>query len=287
MPSLLTLLSPWEFSPTVLVCCVGSGALFWRGILMRRRAGLTTGLWRAVSFFVGLVLIYVALQTYVDYVSQHMFWVHRLQHLVLHHLAPFLIVLAVPHEVMAHALPRWLRERYLVPLWRSRPVRWPYRMIQNPMAASVLFVGLIYFWLRPDIHFDAMLSARLYRLMNWSMVVDGLLFWWLMVDPRPPHAHRTPRYPIRILMLWAIMLPQIVIGAHIALSRSILYSVYSVCGRAWPIGPMVDQEMGGLITWIPAAMMSVIAILVVLRLWMHDSARRAAARAPAAMAPTD
>jgi len=280
VPPLLTLLSPWEFSPTVLVCTVAAGALFWRGLTVRRRAGRTTGVWRSLSFFVGLALIYIALQTYVDYLSQHMFWVHRLQHLVLHHLGPFLIVLAVPHEVMGCALPTRLRERVLVPLWRSWPVRIPYRVVQNPVIASVLFVGLIYFWLRSDVHFDAMLSAPLYKLMNWSMVVDGLLFWWLMVDPRPPLEHRTPRYPVRILMLWAIMLPQIAIGAYIALSSRILYSVYSVCGRAWPISPMVDQELGGLITWIPAAMMSVVAILVVLRFWIRDNARRSASPPP-------
>jgi len=282
MPPLLTLLSPWEFSPTVLLCTVGAAALFWRGLVVRRRTGHRTGVWRSLSFFLGLALIYVALQSYVDYISQHMFWVHRLQHLVLHHVGPFLIVLAVPHEVMGAALPTRLRERVLVPLWRSPPVRWPYRILQNPVVASALFVGLIYFWLRSDVHFDAMLSARLYKLMNWSMVIDGLLFWWLMVDPRPPLEHRTPRYPVRILMLWAIMLPQIAIGAYITLSDHILYSVYSVCGRAWPISPMVDQEVGGVITWIPAAMMSVVAILVVLRLWMHDSARRNAPSMPAA-----
>jgi putative membrane protein len=284
MPSILTMLSPWEFSPTVLVCSVGAGALFWRGIIARRRAGLSTGFWRTASFFIGLVLIYVALQTYVDYLSQHMFWVHRLQHLVLHHLGPLLIVLAVPHEVMAYGLPASLRKRRLVPLWHSAPVRILYGVVQNPIISSVLFVGLIYFWLRPDVHFDAMLSLPLYKLMNWSMAVDGLLFWWLMVDPRPPLAHRTPRFPVRIVMLWAVMLPQIFIGAHIALSKSVLYNVYSVCGRAWPISPLADQALGGLTTWIPAAMMSVIGILLVLRLWMRDSARRGAADIAAPMA---
>jgi putative membrane protein len=68
-----------------------------------------------------------------------------------------------------------------------------------------------------------------------------------------------------------IMLPQIGIGAYIALSDTILYDVYAVCGRAWPISPLVDQQIGGLITWIPASMMSVIGILIVLRLWMRDS----------------
>jgi putative membrane protein len=282
VPSLVTLFTPWEFSPAVIVATTGAALLYWRGIRLRRLAGLTTGVGRTLSFYVGLVLIYGVMQTYVDYLSQHMFWVHRVQHLVLHHLGPFLIMLAVPHEVLGWGLPPRLREGVLLPLWRSRPVRFVYRLVQNPLVSPLLFVGLIYLWLTPSIHFDAMLSASRYQLMNWSMLVDGLLFWWLVLDPRPPHQHGSLGYPARIVMLWAIMLPQIAIGAHIALSKTVLYDVYSVCGRAWPVSPLVDQETGGIVTWIPAAMMSVLAILLVLRMWMHYSARMEAASGAAA-----
>jgi putative membrane protein len=273
VPSLVTLLTPWEFSPTILVACAAAAPLFGRGRRRRRQAGLATGAGRTLSFYVGLVLTYGVMQTYVDYLSQHMFWVHRAQHLVLHHLGPFLIMLAVPHEVLGWGLPGRLRDGVLLPLWRSRPLRLLYRLVQNPLVSPLLFVGLILFWLTPSIHFDAMLSASRYKLMNWSMLVDGLLFWWLVLDPRPPREHGTLGYPARILMLWAIMLPQIAIGAHIALSKSVLYDVYGVCGRAWPVSPLVDQATGGIVTWIPAAMMSVLAILLVLRMWMRYSAR--------------
>jgi len=228
---------------------------------------------RTLSFYVGLVLTYGVLQTYVDYLSQHMFWVHRAQHLVLHHLGPFLIMLAVPHEVLGWGLPARLRERVLRPLWHWWPLRGLYRFVQHPLVSPLLFVGLIFLWLTPSVHFDAMLSASRYKLMNWSMLVDGLLFWWLVLDPRPPREHGALGYPARIVMLWAIMLPQIAIGAHIVLSKSVLYDVYSVCGRAWPVSPLVDQQTGGIVTWIPAAMMSVLAILLVLRQWMRDSTR--------------
>jgi putative membrane protein len=273
---------PWEFSPTVLVAFVVAGGLFWHGLRHRRQAGLATGVGRTLSFYVGLVLSYGVLQTYVDYLSQHMFWVHRVQHLVLHHLGPFLIMLAVPHEVLGWGLPVRLREGVLRPLWHSWPLRLLYRLVQNPLISPLLFVGLIYFWLIPSIHFDAMLSASRYKLMNWSMLADGLLFWWLMLDPRPPQKHVVLAYPARIVMLLAIMPPQIVIGAHIAFSKSVLFDVYSVCGRAWPMSPLVDQQTGGIVTWIPASMMSVLAILLVLRMWMRQSAHTKAVSGSAA-----
>jgi putative membrane protein len=210
------------------------------------------------------------LQTYFDYLSQHMFWVHRLQHLVLHHIGPFLLVLAAPARVMACGLPRELRERMLRPLWRDTRVQSLYGFLQHPVVAPLLFVGLVYFWLVPSIHFTAMLDADRYRLMNWSMAVDGILFWWLMIAPRSAQGRTAVSYLTRILILWSVMILQILLGAYISMHRSVLYDVYGICGRAWATGPLVDQELGGMLTWIPPAMMSVIAILVVLGQLLHD-----------------
>ena len=274
MPAFITLLAPWEFSPTVLFACLATAVLYWRGLRQCRREGINTGVWRHLGFFTGLLLIYAVMQTYIDYLSQHMFWVHRVQHLVLHHLGPFLIVLAAPHEILGRGLPEVWRQKVLLPLWNSWPVRGVYRFLQNPIIAPVLFVGLIYLWLIPSVHFEAMLSESRYKLMNWSMLIDGFLFWWLMMDPRMPHEHRTLRYPLRILILWVVMVLQIILGAHIALSKTILYDVYNVCGRAWPINPLTDQTIGGLATWIPTAMMSVIGILLVIRMWMRQSEKQ-------------
>ena len=124
--------------------------------------------------------------------------------------------------------------------------------------------------------------STLYWVMNWSMALDGLLFWWLMFDRGKQGI--TPRlgYGTRVLLLFAVMVPQIIIGANITFADSNWFEVYAVCGRAWPLDPMTDQHIGGLITWIPAAMMSVIGALVILRFWIYDDAARNAVRPAAA-----
>ena len=120
-----------------------------------------------------------------------------------------------------------------------------------------------------------MLSSTLYWVMNWTMALDGLLFWWLIFERGKSGI--TPRlgYGTRVLLLAAVMVPQIIIGASITFADGVWFDVYAVCGRAWPIDPMTDQLLGGLITWIPAAMMSVVGALVVLRFWMYSDAGRA------------
>ncbi|MFB6261128.1 MAG: cytochrome c oxidase assembly protein, partial [Thiohalorhabdaceae bacterium] len=244
------------------------------------RSGEPIGFWRGLAFWLGLGLTYAVLQTQLDYLAQHMFWVHRGQHLVLHHLGPILMVLALPHAVMARALPHPLLKGWLRPLWHHPAMQGPYRLIQHPVVAPLLFVGIIYFWLIPSVHFAAMLSVPYYNAMNWSVLVEGLLFWWLILDPRSP-AHGGLGFGVRMIMVWGVMPPQILLGAYIGLNNEVLFEVYDICGRAWPVPPLVDQQLGGLLTWIPASMMSVIAALIVLRMWLRDGERETAAQTEA------
>ncbi|MGH8149023.1 MAG: cytochrome c oxidase assembly protein, partial [Steroidobacteraceae bacterium] len=112
MQSVLLYLSPWNFSPTVCLTCLVSAVLYARGLGALRTRGEAEGFWMPCAFFVGLALDYAALQTYVDYLSQHMFWIHRLQHLILHHVAALLLVLASPGHVIWEGVPAAWRARF-------------------------------------------------------------------------------------------------------------------------------------------------------------------------------
>ncbi|MDN5848992.1 MAG: cytochrome c oxidase assembly protein, partial [Nitrococcus sp.] len=71
-------------------------------------------------------------------------------------------------------------------------------------------------------------------------------------------------------------------------SHQELFDIYSICGRAWPISPIVDQQIGGLVTWIPASMMSVVGAVILLSFMfrehrVQESQARVATTAPAAV----
>ncbi|HKT66293.1 MAG TPA: cytochrome c oxidase assembly protein, partial [Burkholderia sp.] len=177
--NLLYWLDPWEPSPTVVIAVLTAAVLFARGVKKAKVSPL-----RQFSFWFGLTALYIALHTRLDYFFEHEFFLHRAQHLVLHHLGPFFIALSYPGAAIRAGIPfRW-RQRFVRPALAWAPVRATLDVVFHPVVAVVLFVGLIYFWLLSPIHFIAMLDWRLYRVMNWSMVIDGLLFWWLVVDPR-------------------------------------------------------------------------------------------------------
>ena len=273
-------LLPWQFSPTACAVFTLTLVIYVRGLLVLRREAVRVRLWRPLVFFFGLALNYAVLQTYFDFLAQHMFWIHRLQHLILHHIGPVLLVLSAPVPILRAGIPAaaW---RVLRKSWVSGPIGGLWRALQHPLIAPVLFVGLIYFWLIPSVHFTAMIDQRRYLLMNWSMLIDGILFWWLMLAPREAQGACAVRYGMRFIILTAVALPQIALGAYIALTTHPLYSIYAVCGRAWAISPMLDQQLGGLLTWIPGAMMSAVGGIVVLHHALAEERRTLAHAAPA------
>lgn len=273
--AIVEFLLPYEFSLLAVVFFGAAAFCYGLGCQRLSRAGQAEPVGRQLLFWLGLALAYTVLHSRFDYFAQFMFFIHRGQHLVLHHLAPILICLANPWRVLAAGVPGARLKRALTALLNAAPVRLGYRVLQQPLIAAVLFFGLIFFWLEPDIHFRAMLDHELYLVMNWSMWLDGLLFWWLMLDPRRPDSAGTLAFGKRILLIWFVTIPQLGLGAYIATSRVPLFDVYDVCGRAWPIDPMNDQLLGGILTWIPPGMMGVLTMLILLRRLLHAS------RAPA------
>ena len=278
-PALMPFWAPWDFSPPEYLAT--ALVLFWfcRGLALTPAAERPAW-WRVVVFVLGLAAIYAVLQTRFEYWSQHMFFLNRIQHVVMHHLGPFLIALGCAGGAIKRGMPGGVRRAV-----ESAPAAGVIRVLQQPVLAAFLFVGLFYFWLIPAVHFPAMIDTRLYAMMNWSMVLDGILFWSLVLDPRPSPPARVS-FGARLALAVAVMFPQIALGAAITFSRTDLYRYYDLCGRLFPsMSALNDQHIGGIVIWIPPAMMSALAILLVINaLRLHEEKTAATGEAAAALA---
>ena len=256
-PADLPFWMPWEFSWVEYLATALSLAWFFRGLRALPKAEHPP-LWRSACFVAGVLSFYIVLQTHLDYYAQHMFFVHRWAHFVLHHAGAFLIALGASGPVLRAGMPDFLK-----PVINAKPVRRAMDFLQHPAVAPVLFVGLLYFWLTPSIHTVVMLNRNLYDVMNWTMAVDGIMFWSLVLDARPkPPARLSPL--IRGLMILLIELPQMVLGAILSLSMTDFYPVYTICGRALDFTALSDQHYGGLIIWLPGTLTSFAAMIIVL-----------------------
>ncbi len=256
---------PWEFSWLEYLAFALALMWFFRGFAATATAQ-RPGIWRLLAFFAGMAAIYVVTQTHYDYMAQHMFFLNRIQHVAMHHLGPFLIGLANVAPILKRGMPARLQR-----ICESGAVVSILRVLQQPVIAAVLFVGLFYFWLIPSIHFRAMLDDRVYRLMNWSMVIDGLLFWSLVLDSRPRPFARVA-FGTRLALSASIVFPQIVLGAFVTFAHRDLYPYYDLCGRLFPaIGALDDQHLAGIVMWIPTSMMGVLGALIVLRTLLNQN----------------
>lgn len=251
--------TPWEESILVVSAISTVAILFLRGSVHSKPSFR-----QKLYFWTGLIFIYLVSHTQLDYYSQHQFFIHRLQHLVLHHIGPFLIVLSSPLPILLNGVPeKGKRFGKLAARWK--PLQLLITFLCNPIVAVIFFSGLIGFWLLPSIHFTAMIDWRLYRLMNWSMFINGLIFWGLVLNPTARFiTHSSPG--TRIVMMFAVIPPQIVLGAMIFFASHELYPIYTICGRAiGGVNAIEDQQIGGIILWVHGAMMSAAGILIVIR----------------------
>lgn len=260
-------LTPWELSPALLLMFfVGSWA-FVRGTRVHKVTAT-----RQAFFWIGMVLLYLSMHTRIDYYAERMFFIHRLQHLVLHHLGPLFIMGAYPGQVMRAGLPKSWRLR-LRDFRVSRPGRIVVAILTNKIFVPVLFVVLVLGFLIPTVQFYSMLDWRLYRFMNWSVVISGFMYWNLILDRRPsPPAVLSPG--ARIISPVLTMVPQMVVGAIITFTEYDLYPIFDLCGRAIPgMTALTDQAIGGLTMWVLAGFVEVFGLLFALATLMRLSGK--------------
>ncbi|MEC4748891.1 cytochrome c oxidase assembly protein [Methylomicrobium sp. Wu6] len=268
-------LIPWEASASILFVTILTASLFVRGCRKIKQS-----LPQKIAFGVGLLSMYAVTQTQADYFAEHEFFVHQLQNAVLHHIGPFLIVLAGPKDTLFAGLPI-TGKRLIVGLSHWLPAQALVKLLFHPVAAVLMFAGLIVFWLLPSVHFIAMLDWRLYRLMNWSMALNGLMFWGAVLNSKAGRSAGC-----RIAMMLAVIPPQILIGAIIFFTVRELYPIYTLCGRAFAgISSIADQQIGGLILWTQGAMMGIAGILIVIQQELRQSPSAVDTRLPVEKRP--
>jgi putative membrane protein len=138
-PAYLPFFLPWEFSWPIYLATSLTLAWFVRGLRILPKVlppAEQPALWRKISFVAGIASFYIVLQTHVDYYAQHMFFVHRWAHFVLHHFGAFFIALGMSGPVLWAGMPDFLK----APL-ASRPVQGTLAFLQHPVMAPIQIIG--------------------------------------------------------------------------------------------------------------------------------------------------
>ena len=221
--------------------------------------------WHKISFFSGLFVIFLALQSPLDPLAEHYFFIHQIQHLMIRMVGPLLVLLGAPLTPVLRGLPLWLLQGGVRTVVRNPRVRRAYHRLTNPVAAVLIFLSALYLWQIPLLHDTAVRNEYVHQVMHATMLFSGFLFWWLVIDPKP-HRSRL-HYGLRVLYLGLIVLPNTVLGAGITFSRGLLYDSYAEVEQPFVLDAITDQQLGGLFLWVIGDMMSIVAAGIVMIMW--------------------
>jgi putative membrane protein len=239
----------WDLHPSVVVGLVLLGGLyvFWGGLAARRR--------QVAAFAGALVVLFLALNGPLHNLSDgYLFSAHMAQHLVLTLLFPPLLLYGTPAWVVRPLLRPWVR-----------PVA---ELVTRPLPAAALFTAPIALWHLPVFYEAALRNHNLHILQHLVFLGTAVLMWWPILSPVP----ELPRlsYPGQLLYLFLLGIPMSAVGALIALADDVLYPFYAAAPRVLGLSPLADQQIGGLMMWVPGGLIFWVAMTVV---WFRWGAR--------------
>lgn len=251
----------WSLDLFVAVPLAASAALFARGLGRFGADGLRQTA-RAGAFAAGWLAAVVALVSPLDAMGGVLFSAHMLQHEVLMLVAAPLLVVSRPLGPMMLGLPAGSRRR-LARAGRHARLYSVGRTLERPAVAWSLHAVLLWVWHLPSL-FDATLqSDAIHAAQHISFFGSALLFWSSVL---PMHGSNVD-HGIAIFSVFTTMLHSGLLGALLTFAPATAYSAYEGTTLAWGLTQLEDQQIGGLLMWIPAGIVYVgVGLMLVGRL---------------------
>jgi len=245
----------WQWEHLFVPALIAAAYLVCIGPLRGRFAGSApVSRARGQLFMLGVVILFAATVSPLDTLSNYLLSMHMVQHL--------LMTLIIPPLLLA-GMPGWL----LRPLLRL-PLGLPIgRALTNPVFTFLIFNAVFSAWHMPALYNLALQNDSVHILEHTLFLAAGMLSWWPIFSP----LDELPRLPdpAQLLYLFFQSLPPTILGALITFAGQPLYPAYVAAPRLWGLSVMTDQQMGGLIMWIPGALVFFVVLTVVFFRWLN------------------
>ncbi len=259
----------WTLSPDVVVPIVLATLLYMVGarrLRHRSRHNAALGTRSVLCYAAGTLFLIVALVSPLAALGGHLMSAHMLQHVLLMLVAAPLLVLGRPLVAMAWAFPRGFRLRLGRALTRPA-VRRIWRAISNPYLIWVIHAAAVWLWHAPPLYEATLRSSVVHAFQHLSFFGTGLLFWWVALE----FGRRRSRAGAGVLYLFTTAVHGSVLGALLTFSTTIWYPEYALRAPAWGLTALEDQQLGGLLMWVPAGLIYLIAALATMATLFHSN----------------
>lgn len=263
----------WNFDPEFIVPIVLAGLMYANGLRRWQDRTRAHPWWRVAFYYSGLLVLLLAIESPIDRLGEHHFSMHMIQHeLVIMGAVP-LILLGAPTTPMLRGMPRWLRLGVVRRLARRDEVRAAYRGVTHPAFAVAVLAAVFWLWhLGPGWYDAALEDDLLHDLQHVTFTLAGVLLWWNIIDPKPLRSRLD--YIPRVLYIFAAGVPKHFLGALLTFAEEPLYDAYLAVDPILSLERLEDQQLGGLIMWVPSVMMHLVTMGIVFAIWAQKSEQR-------------
>jgi putative membrane protein len=268
--------APAVWSPALLplVVLVAGTLLYGAGLLrLWRQAGMGRGVTRAraLAYGGGTVALWIALLSPLERMAGELSSAHMVQHMILMLVAAPLLVLGSPGLVFLWALPMRFRRTVGQALARIEGWRFPSYRIWQPLLAWSLYAVALWIWHLPALYQAALRDSLVHDVQHAAFIGTSFLFWRVLLDPLG--RMRLSR-GVGVLYLFTTSLHACALGVYMALAPRVWYLDYAATAPAWQLTPLEDQQIAGLIMWMPACLVYAVVAAVLLALWLEEDTVR-------------
>jgi putative membrane protein len=262
----------WGRDPFIIAGLALTAWAYWRGLRRVWREsvrGRGQRKWDAWAFGFGWLALFVALVSPLHPWGEVLFSAHMTQHEVLMLVAAPLLVLSRPIVPFLWALPSGWRQK-VGGIGKQSGVKKIWRTLTNPLVAWAVHAVALWVWHVPALFQATLTSDLVHMIQHLSFLGSALLFWWALIHGR----RGLMGYGAAVLYMFTTSVHSGVLGALITFAHSAWYPAYTTSTASWGLTPLEDQQLGGLLMWVPAGLVYIVAGLALMIGWMRESERR-------------
>lgn len=249
----------WTWYPSVLIgFAVWTLAYLLAGSWLRRRYNLGDAptLSQQTAFHAGTIIALIALVSPLDGLGdEYLFSAHMTQHLLLTFIVPPLWLLGIPGWLINYIVPRQLTalaEAFL-----------------RPIPAFIIFTTIMFIWHIPSIYEFAQENEGVHIFEHLSFIGSALIGWWPIAGPSSS-AFFKPMPPARMFYIFLLAFPCTLLAAILTFAHKPLYPFYVSAPHPFGINVLEDQQIGGLLMWLPTHMILLLSLGITFMSWLKS-----------------